>query len=342
MEFKVSIPAIEQAQSFLAKAGVIGFIYFITAYLGTFITPYIDAISFFELPAIALAAAFALRYGWTGILGCVVGSLLFHLLKMPWQLAATLGIGSGISAFLFNYLLRFLRPSVVTINQVSTVAAFAFIAAPIASAAHTVISILGMQWLGFMTWDSMAQTMMAWWFSELLLAYLTVPLLLSILASQKIYFEIQEKLEMGTTFVAMVIVSWLILEYGQMLASSEIIIFVLLAFVLLAALRFKTIVTDAAIFMAALIAFSALIFNVEHIHSELYSHAMFTLKIGLIPMALGGLFVASAFTERHNAEAELNKLANHDPLTSLPNRTFFNTQSCTSFSAKTTGLLIVY
>jgi len=113
------------------------------------------------------------------------------------------------------------------------------------------------------------------------------------------------------------------LKYGQMLASSEIIIFVLLAFVLLAALRFKTIVTHAAIFIAALIAFASLIFNVEQIHSELYSHAVFTLKVGLIPMALGGLFVASAFSERHNAEAELNKLANHDPLTSLPNRTYF-------------------
>ncbi|MDI1299367.1 EAL domain-containing protein [Methylotenera sp.] len=323
MEFRVSIPTVEKTKSFLAKAGVIGLIYFITAYLGTFIIPYIDAISFFELPAIALAGAIVVRYGWTGILGCVVGSLLFHLLKMPWQLAAILAIGSGISAFIFNYLLRLLRPSVVTINQVSTVAAFAFVAAPIASAVHTVISILSMQWLGFTFWDSIAQTMMAWWFSELLLSYLTVPLLLSIFAFQKIYFEIHEKLEMATAFVAMVIVSWLILAYGHMLASSEIIIFVLLAFVLLAALRFKTIVTHAAIFMAALIAFATLIFNVDHINSELYSNAVFTLKIGLIPMALGGLFVASAFTERHNAEAELNKLANHDPLTSLPNRTYF-------------------
>ena len=323
MEFKVSIPTIEQAKSFLADAGVIGLVYFIIAYLGTFITPYIDAISFFELPAIALAAAISVRYGWASILGCVIGSLLFHLLKMPWQLAATLAIGSGIAAFLFCYLLRLFHPSVVTINQVSTVATFAFIAAPIASAAHTLITILSMQWLGFASWDSIVQTTMSWWFSELLLAYLTVPLLLSIFAYQNTYFQTQEKLEMGTAFIAMVIVSWLTLEYGQMLASSEVIIFVLLAFVLLAALRFQTIVTHAAIFIAALIAFASLIFNVEQIHSELYSQAVFTLKVGLIPMALGGLFVASAFSERHNAEAELNKLANHDPLTSLPNRTYF-------------------
>jgi diguanylate cyclase (GGDEF)-like protein len=93
--------------------------------------------------------------------------------------------------------------------------------------------------------------------------------------------------------------------------------------VLLAALRFRTIVTHVAIFIAAQIAFVSLILSVESIHSDLYTQAIFTLKIGLIPMALGGLFVASAFSERHYAEAELNKLANHDPLTSLPNRTYF-------------------
>lgn len=39
MQFKLSIPTIEQAKSFLAQAGVIGFVYFIAAYLGTFTPP---------------------------------------------------------------------------------------------------------------------------------------------------------------------------------------------------------------------------------------------------------------------------------------------------------------
>lgn len=185
MEFKVNIPTIEQAKPFLAKASVIGLIYFCVAYLGTFITPYIDAISFFELPAIALAVAVAIRYGWAGILGSILGSLFFHLLNMPWQLAATLAVGAGASAFLFSYFLRLFHPSVVNINEVSIVAVFAFIAVPIASGFHTFISIFSMQALGFTSWDSMVQTMFAWWFSELLVAYLTVPLLLSIFSYRK-------------------------------------------------------------------------------------------------------------------------------------------------------------
>ena len=128
---------------------------------------------------------------------------------------------------------------------------------------------------------------------------------------------------MGSTFFLMIFSSWLKVKYGQILGSLEIIIFVLLAFVLLAALNFKTIVTHAAIFIAALVALFSINLSIGHVPSELYSHMIFTLKIGLIPMALGGLFVASAFSERHYAEAELNKLANHDPLTTLPNRTYF-------------------
>ena len=192
MEFKVSVPTIEQAKPFLAKTSVTGVVYFCVAYLGTYITPYIDAISFFELPATALAAAVTMRYGWSGILGSIVGSLFFHLLNMPLPLAITLALGVGIAAFVFNYCLRLFHLSEVVINQVSSVAIFGFIATPIASAVHTLITIFSMQALDFAHWDSMLETMMAWWFSELVIAYLTVPLLLSIFSYRKSYFQTQE------------------------------------------------------------------------------------------------------------------------------------------------------
>lgn len=87
------------------------------------------------------------------------------------------------------------------------------------------------------------------------------------------------------------------LKYSNILVSSQIIIFILLAFVLLAALRFNTFITHLTIFIATLIAFFTLILNFANVASDVYEQAVFTLKIGLIPMALGGLFVASAFSE---------------------------------------------
>ncbi|ODU00503.1 MAG: hypothetical protein ABS89_08865 [Thiobacillus sp. SCN 63-1177] len=40
-------------------------------------------------------------------------------------------------------------------------------------------------------------------------------------------------------------------------------------------------------------------------------------------MALGGLFVSAALAERRYSEMRLDMLANHDPLTGLPNRSYF-------------------
>lgn len=70
---------------------------------------------------------------------------------------------------------------------------------------HAIISVISMQALGFTTWDLMSQTLVAWWFNELLIVYLTVPLLLSILAYRKVYYQNQEKIEMGLTLVGMLL-----------------------------------------------------------------------------------------------------------------------------------------
>ena len=215
MEFKLNVPMFEEKKSFLFKSSTIGLIYFLIAYLGTFVTPYIDVIPFFDLPSIAFAGAISIRYKWAGIFGSIIGSLFFHLLDMPLLLAFTLATATGTAAYLFCYFFKLFYPKKIVINEVSIVAVFAFIAAPIASIAHTIISIVSMQALGFTNWDSMMQSMLSWWFTELLIAYLTVPLILSILSYQKIYFSMRKKIEMGSTFFLMIITSWLTVKYSN-------------------------------------------------------------------------------------------------------------------------------
>jgi len=50
---------------------------------------------------------------------------------------------------------------------------------------------------------------------------------------------------------------------------------------------------------------------------------VFALQVSMMTMALGGLFVSAALAERRYSEMRLDMLANHDPLTGLPNRSYF-------------------
>lgn len=335
MELRIKIPSVKdvkaffgQAKALSAKAALLSLVYFVCAYLGTYVSPYIDTFKHFELPAIALAAVFAVKYRWTGIVATFIGSSVFHFLNLPLNLAhinlaLTLGASAGASAFLFSYLFR-LFVSSENINKVSSVAAFAFIATPIACLAHTIFSIVSMQASNLVEFEYILQDAFSWLFNELLIAYITVPLLLSLLSYKKIHFTLNEKLEVAAIFIGMCISTWLFMHYQQALGSADTIIFVLLAFVLWAGLRFKIVVAHAAIFVACIVAFMTVIFAEVSLYQAAYSQAVLTIKLGMLPLALGGLFVAAAFSERHTAEAELNQLANHDPLTGLPNRAYFH------------------
>ena len=323
MNIKAYMPPLDQIKSFLLKLGSIGLVYFFTAYIGIYFLPYIKAAEFFELSAIAIAAVVAVRYGWAGVLGSVLGSLFYHLLYMPLQISLALALSAGLISFLFRYLLRLFHPPVVVINQVSAVATFAFVVTPIVCAAHTLTTTLILQHYHLMAWDGVAQRMLMWWFDELLIAYLTVPLLLSLLSYQKMYFYAKEKAEIAAIFLGMGAVSWLAMHFSQLLGTSEILILVLLVFVLWASLRFNSTVAHLAIFTAAIFAFITVILSGQTLNADLYAQALLMLKIGLVVMILGGLFVAAAFSERSHVETELSKLAHHDPLTGLPNRMYF-------------------
>jgi len=53
------------------------------------------------------------------------------------------------------------------------------------------------------------------------------------------------------------------------------------------------------------------------------SRELFALQVSMFAMALAGLFVSAALAERRHSEMRLDMLANHDPLTGLPNRSYF-------------------
>jgi diguanylate cyclase (GGDEF)-like protein len=51
--------------------------------------------------------------------------------------------------------------------------------------------------------------------------------------------------------------------------------------------------------------------------------AILSLQVTLVSLSIGGLLVSAALSERRLSEIRLDMLANHDPLTGLPNRSYF-------------------
>ncbi len=323
MQLKAYLPLHWQVKSFFSKLAAIALIYFAIAFSGTYLLVYIDAPKFFEFSAIAIAAIAAIKYGLAGVLGATLGSLCFRLLDMSWEVALYFALSVGFSALLFRYCFKWFHPAVVALNQVSSVASFALVVTPIVCALHTISSQFILMQYGFIISDEVTFSSFKWWLDELLIAYLTVPLALSLFANKKIYLTTQERTEMLALLLGMVAVSWVAIHFGQLLGFTVILILVLLVFVLWAALRFSSTVAHWAIFIASMLVLMTVIFSDHTLNPEPYQQTLLLVKIGLAVMILGGLFVAAAFAERNHVEAELSKLANHDPLTGLPNRTYF-------------------
>jgi diguanylate cyclase (GGDEF)-like protein len=107
------------------------------------------------------------------------------------------------------------------------------------------------------------------------------------------------------------------------LRPSEVVLFVLLPGVLWAALRFSVTGASLAIFLSALIVLGVAVVSSGGAISSTTPRELFALQISMFAMALAGLFVSAALAERRHSEMRLDMLANHDPLTGLPNRSYF-------------------
>lgn len=274
--------------------------------------------------AAGIGAMASLRFGLAGIVGVLLGSFAINSQILPPETAFFLALGAAAGAAVIGYLPRYLPPFSATLDYVSSVAKFALVAAPLGCAVSALGGALSLSYFGHQPDDLTWQTVGVWWMGDLLGVYLIAPLLLTASRWDLLPTHKSARLEGLVLVLGMLLLTRVMMEYVEPLRPAEIVLFVLLPGVLWAALRFSVTGASLAIFLAALIVLGVSAVSFGGFAGVAMPREVFALQISMVTMALGGLFVSAALTERRYSEMRLDMLANHDPLTGLPNRSYFH------------------
>jgi diguanylate cyclase (GGDEF)-like protein len=319
----LSLPSPAAIGRFALIVGLTALAYALTGWLSLKLFTYISAAVAAVWLAAGVGAMASLRFGWAGVLGVLLGSFALNSPILPQEGAIRLALGAAAGAWIMGFLPRYLQPFSATLDYVSSVAKFALVAAPLGCAVSAATGVLSLHPFGDLPAAMVLRGLWVSWLGSLLGVYLIAPLLLTASRWDLLPTSRGARLEGLLLVLSMLGLTLLMMAYAEPLRPAEIVLFVLLPAVLWAALRFSVTGASLAIFLAALVVLGVSVASYGGIARAILPGDLFALQIGMLTMALAGLFVSAALTEHRYSEMQLNMLANHDPLTGLPNRSYF-------------------
>jgi diguanylate cyclase (GGDEF)-like protein len=320
---RLSLPGPAEIGRFALIAGLTAPAYGLTGWLSLKLFGYVaDTVAAVWLAA-GVGAMASLRFGWAGVLGVLLGAFALNSQILPQQVAVRLAFGAAAGAWIMGFLPRYLQPFSSTLDYVSSVAKFALVAAPLGCAVSAATGVLTLMAFGDLPAGTVLRAVWVSWLGGLLGVYLVAPLLLTASRWDLLQTHKGARVEALALVLSMLGLTLLMMEYAGPVQPAEIVLFVLIPTVLWAALRFSVTGASLAIFLAALVTLGVAFVSYGGITRGTPPGEVFPLQVSMMTLALAGLFVSAALSEHRYSELQLNMLANHDPLTGLPNRSYF-------------------
>jgi diguanylate cyclase (GGDEF)-like protein len=273
-------------------------------------------------PAAGVAAAAAIRFRLAGLLGVFLGAWLSNMPVVPQPALPYVAFGATFGAWLMAWIPRKVGASDLTLDSIGDVARFGLLGLPIGAAVSALFGSIALVKFGGLAEGDFLRVLWFWWSGDWLGAILLAPVLLTANARSWVSVARAPKVEWAAAAVASVFVGIVVLsaESARNIQTGDFLLFPLILWV---ALRFPIGATSLLILLAGSVRIVAALIQNGPFWPGVLITDILSLQVTLMSLSIGGLMVSAALSERRHSELRLDMLANHDPLTGLPNRSYF-------------------
>lgn len=315
-----ALPDPRQLKRFAALALATSLAYFLVGRTSLYVDSYFGVTSAVWLAA-GISAAAAVRFRHAGIAGVFIGSLAANWGYANPDVLFYTALGAALGAAVFHWLTGKLDSGAFLFDSVRNIGRFCLLAIPAGTLVSALVGAAALARANALPPEQFGLVLWSLWSTSLTGAIMLAPMLLS---ANRYDWRMQReafKLEWVAALLASLLVCGFLL--GAAAQSARGVGFLLFPMVLWIALRFSAGATAALVlaFGMALVAGGMRATGAAELQASLIE--TLGIQVTIFSLALSGLLVAAALAEKQASQNRLDKLANHDPLTGLPNRTYF-------------------